>query len=112
MDTLSTSTLSKFETLVKQNELSQQVATQLYEVLNMCEIVLVCDDSGSMAAEIAEDGLVNNSRKTTRWSELKKLAAILIEFVTSINPNGLDIYFLNRGTYRNINDMCGLQNHF
>jgi hypothetical protein len=99
---------SKFEILVKQNELRPEVAKQLYDVLSMCDIVLVCDDSSSMAATIAEDSNPN-AKKTTRWMELKKLASVLIEFVTSVNPDGLDLYFLNRGVYPNIKEMIGLQ---
>jgi len=99
---------SKFEVLVKQHELNEIVTRQLYEVLNMCEVVLVCDDSSSMGAAIVED---NNpgAKKVTRWLELKKLASVVIEFVTSINSDGLDLYFLNRGVYPGIKDMTGLQ---
>lgn len=101
--------LTKFQLLVKQNELSPQVASQLQEVLSTCEIVLLCDDSGSMRSTIVEP---NSNKQTTRWLELKKLAAVIIDFVTAINPNGLDIYFLNRPTLRNVVDMSGLQNTF
>lgn len=98
--------LSKFDLLVKQNELLPQRALQLKEILTKCEIVLLCDDSESMSREIAEP---NSTKKTTRWLELKKLAATIIEFVTAINPDGLDIYFMNRALMRNVTDMSGLQ---
>lgn len=101
--------ISRFDLLVKQNELTPLVASQLREVLSTCEIVLLCDDSSSMKGSISEPG---STKKTTRWLELKKLASVIIEFVTAINPNGLDIYFLNRPTLRNVVDMNGLQSTF
>lgn len=101
--------VSRFDLLVKQNELTSQVATQLQQVVSTCEIVLLCDDSGSMKNTIIE---ANTNKQTTRWLELKKLAAVIIEFVTAINPTGLDIYFFNRPTLRNVTDMMGLQNTF
>lgn len=104
-----TQELSKFDLLVKQNELSPKVASQLKEVLSTCEIVLLCDDSGSMDSQISEP---NSNKKTTRWLELKKLASIIIEFVTSINPDGLDIYFLNRPLLRGVTEMTRLQTAF
>jgi hypothetical protein len=101
--------ISKFDLLVKQNELAPEVANLLRRVLSDCEIVLLCDDSTSMTRAIYEAG---SNKQTTRWLELKKLAAVVIEFVTAINPKGLDIYFLNRGTLANVVDMSGLQNTF
>jgi hypothetical protein len=100
---------SKFDLLVKQNELTPKVASQLKEILSTCEIVLLCDDSGSMKQSIAEP---NSNRTTTRWLELKKLASVIIEFVTAINPNGLDIWFFHRPTLRNVIDMNGLRETF
>lgn len=105
--------LTRFNQLVKQNELSQQVANQLYQVLSTCEIVMLCDDSDSMNKAICEEGTDPFApKRTTRWLELKRLAAILIDFVTSINPAGLDIYFLNRPTIANVTNVSGLQNTF
>lgn len=100
---------SKFDLLVKQNELTQTVASQLFHVLSNCEVCLLCDDSGSMGNTILEPG---SNKQTTRWMELKQLAAVVIEFVTAINPNGLDIYFFNRPILRNVVDMSGLQQTF
>ena len=105
---------SKFDKLVQMYELNPKVASQLKEVLSTCEIVLVCDDSGSMSSKVVEPGqdptVVN---QVTRWSELKKLAAEVIKFVTAINEtSGLDLYFLNRGIVKDITDISGLQSVF
>src|SRR5207249_4460492 len=53
-----------------------------------------------------------SKKKTTRWQELKRLAAALIEYVTSIQPAGIDLYFLNRGTLQNVHSVVGLQETF
>lgn len=105
--------LSRFDILVKNNELSPAVSNQLREVLTTCEIVLLCDDSSSMNQTIAEEGTDAFAvKKSTRWLELKKLASIMIDFITSINPKGLDIYFLNRPKICNVTDLSGLQSVF
>jgi hypothetical protein len=105
--------LTRFHQLVKQNELRPHVANQLYDVLASCEIVMLCDDSDSMNKAIAEEGTDPFAlKRSTRWQELKKLAAIIIDFVTAINPNGLDIYFLNRPAIRNVTNIAGLQSTF
>ena len=108
-------TISRFEALVKQNELTATVAEQLKQVLSTCDIVLLCDDSTSMNAEIKEEKGVAfgpPKPKMTRWLELKKLAHTVIEFTTAINPNGIDLYFLNRPKLTNVTDMKDMQATF
>lgn len=105
--------LTRFHQLVKQNELKSEIAEQLYNVLSTCEIVLLCDDSDSMNKAIAEEGTDPFApKRSTRWLELKKLAAIIIDFVTAINPDGLDIYFLNRPPLYRVTNTAGLQSAF
>lgn len=102
-------TESRYDQLVRQNELTKTVAEKLFKILSDCEIVLLCDDSGSMQNTIVEPA---TNKKTTRWLELKKLASVIIEFVTAINPNGLDIYFLNRPKLSNVTSTLTLQTVF
>ncbi|AYV76840.1 MAG: hypothetical protein Barrevirus1_62 [Barrevirus sp.] len=105
--------LDRFNQLVKQHELTKKVADDLQRVLTTCEIVLLCDDSGSMNSQISEEGADPfNPKKTTRWLELKKLAAALIDIITATNPEGLDIYFLNRDTVFGVNNMANLSATF
>jgi hypothetical protein len=104
---------SKFDDLVKRHELKEPVVSQLKNVLATCKIVLLCDDSSSMGNTIAEEGTDPFApKKSTRWLELKKLAAVIIEYVTAANPDGLDIHFLNRDSKLNVTDMTGLQSVF
>lgn len=101
---------TKFDLLVKRHELKPPVPEQLLSVLSKCKVVLLCDDSSSMKSAIAEEGTDPFAvKKSTRWLELKKLAAVIIEFVTATNPEGLDIHFLNRGKKLNVTNMEGLQ---
>jgi len=66
-----------------------------------------------MAQPIAEEGTDPFApKRSTRWLELKKLSATIIEFVTAISVNGLDIYFLNREKRSAVNSMIGLQTAF
>lgn len=105
--------LSRFEQFAKQKELNPGTAEQLRSVLSSCDVVVLCDDSDSMDQAIAEEGTDPFAQKrSTRWKELKKLAASIIEFVTAVNPNGLDIRFLNREGRNNVNSLIGLQSLF
>jgi hypothetical protein len=105
--------MTRFELFIKQKELNPVVANQLRDILSMCEIVLLCDDSDSMANPIAEEGTDPFApKRSTRWLELKKLVSVIIDFVTAVNPNGLDIYFLNRDKKCAVQSISGLQSIF
>jgi hypothetical protein len=86
-------------------EISKEMALRL-ETLNDFKIVFVFDDSSSMTTKDYHLGAI------TRWDELLKFAKISIEFATLFNPNGCDIYFFNRATYRNIKDHTQLEHIF
>ena len=104
---------SKFDRLVKLHELKPPIPQQLRDVLTKCKVVLLCDDSHSMNLFVTEEGAnAFTPKKTTRWTELMKLASVVIEFVTAVNDNGLDIHFLNRKSVYNVVDMTGLQQVF
>ncbi|AYV83947.1 MAG: hypothetical protein Hyperionvirus14_36 [Hyperionvirus sp.] len=110
---LPTPDLSRYNLLVKQYELKADVAEQLKQVLSKCEVVLLCDDSSSMGNAIAEENTDPFApKRSTRWLELKRLASKIIEFVTAINAEGLDIHFLNRTPILNVTTTTGLQNVF
>ena len=100
----------RFINLIKKLEVDQVMAADLYTVLSSCEIVLLCDDSGSMTATVApEPGAPPQAGPVTRWDQLKRFAATLIDFVTAINPEGLTITFLNRQGLSRVTGLAGLQ---
>ncbi|CAF4228861.1 unnamed protein product, partial [Adineta steineri] len=53
------------------------------------EIVIVCDDSGSMKTEV-------DDTERTRWDELREFVKIVLDIGVRYDSNGVDIYFLNR----------------
>lgn len=60
------------------------------------KIVVIADDSGSMASK-------TNSRiegVKTRWDELKLMCRLLVELYSTFNDDGIDIHFLNRNGIR------------
>lgn len=61
------------------------------------EIVIVCDDSGSMNTPI--DG-----HKRTRWDQLRDIVKLILEISVIFDSNGVDIYFLNQNPILNVKD--------
>lgn len=61
------------------------------------EIVIVCDDSGSMKTPI--DGT-----QRTRWNELCDIVKIVIRIGAMFDSHGVDVYFLNRQSHLNVTD--------
>ncbi len=62
--------------------------------LSAYEIVLLLDDSGSMASDCEDD--------KTRWQELQEVARIAIEIGCVLDESGVDIMFLNRAGLSNV----------
>ena len=78
------------------------------------EIVLLCDDSGSMGALI--DQKINTSdpfrRNMTRWDELRQYVTIVTDVAATLDANGLDIYFLNRPPITGVSSAQQIQGAF
>jgi hypothetical protein len=62
------------------------------------EVVMIADDSGSMAlgSDADIEGVV------TRWDELQLMCRLLVELYGMVNKKGIDIHFLNRDTVRHV----------
>ena len=69
------------------------------------EIIVLCDDSGSMNMHV--DGT-----NRTRWDELCYIVKLVIEIGTIFNPNGVDVYFLNREKTCGITDLKQIDHLF
>lgn len=104
-----TTPLTSFESLVKRHEIPADLVLLLKKYISKAEIVIICDDSYSMTSEIVDP---ITKKSTTRWMELKKLVAKLIEYTIALNEAGVELYFMNRGTVRNVKSMTGLQETF
>ena len=66
------------------------------------KIVFILDDSGSMNKTLEESPLNKGSFKATRWDELQEFIRISIEIASVVNPEGCDVYFLNRRMVKNV----------
>ncbi len=69
------------------------------------EIVIVCDDSGSMMRPI--DGT-----QRTRLDELRSIIETIAEIGVIFDSNGVDIYFLNRPPVLNVTDPADIARAF
>ncbi|WP_257266247.1 hypothetical protein [Endozoicomonas sp. ONNA2] len=99
-----TQRMLKLQKLADQYEFSNSAVCKLRQLENY-HIVVIADDSSSMthhARRVSEEdpfGYV-----PSRWDELCRRVGVIIDLATTLNKDGLDIYFFNRGTFRNITD--------
>ena len=91
-----------FQSIVGKYEISAMFADKL-QMLNGYKVVFIFDDSGSMNT-ILQDSPLNQpgQMKATRWDELKYFANISLEIASLFDPQGCDVFFLNRPPARNI----------
>lgn len=105
----------KFRQIVQRYEISALFAQKL-QILQSFKIVFLIDDSGSMNSNLQDSPLnnTNNLFKATRWDELQYFANISIEIASLFNPQGCDVYFLNRypSPVRNVINSAQLVNYF
>lgn len=99
----------KLDRIKRQYEISPYFARKL-EMLRGMEIVMLCDDSGSMTQVGSYDKQL--SRALTRWEELRQRTTIIMEIATIMDPDGIDIYFLNRSPAFGIRDVSQVDQLF
>ncbi len=97
-----------FDILISQNDISPTISKKLKKLLLVSEILILCDDNKSMNANIVNP--VSNN--TTRWNELKYLTSIVVDIVTSINNNNVNIYFTNNEQTHTISKKSELNDIF
>jgi hypothetical protein len=98
----------RYANILNQYEISSEFSNRLQTHLAMTKIVYVYDDSGSMNSVLSESPLNSGLFKATRWDELKNFSRVSIDLASIFNPEGIDIYFLNRPVARavkHINDL-------
>ncbi|CAF3375780.1 unnamed protein product [Rotaria sp. Silwood2] len=102
--------MANFNKFVNRYEISKAFADRLH-ALRGCEIVFICDDSGSMTAPIGE---MNDpfGKQVTRWDELKRIVSIVVDLANVFDPDGIDVYFLNREPIFHVHDSSELDNLF
>ncbi|CAF4037895.1 unnamed protein product [Rotaria sordida] len=92
--------MRKFQYLVDRYEINRDFATRL-RGLEGYEIVFIVDDSGSMNTPLGDISGPYN-RNPTRWDELRQTVSIVVDIASVFDPNGVDIFFLNRQPMRNV----------
>jgi hypothetical protein len=103
---------TRFAELVNKYEISRDFSDRLQKYLNSTKIVYIFDDSGSMNSILNDSPLNTGLMKATRWDELKNFSRISIDLANIFNPNGIDIFFLNRPPARNVKNMNDLEPYF
>ncbi|CAF1280531.1 unnamed protein product [Adineta ricciae] len=102
--------MQKFAQLAGQYEINRDFAARLRQ-LEGYEIVFLCDDSGSMATVVGTNGETFAVR-STRWEELKQIVLITVDIASVLDPDGLDIYFLNRPAVLHVKHSSQLESTF
>lgn len=94
--------MERFRNIVEKYSISMEFAMRLRE-LDGCEIVVILDDSGSMSNPVSKpnDPFVKSE---TRWQEAQHSAKIIVDIASVFDPDGIDIYYLNRHPILNIHN--------
>ncbi len=96
--------LAKLREICARYEIRPDFAAKLRQ-LEEFEIVALFDDSGSMATQVKPlPGAFQDpfSPIPTRWSEAKLHASITVDLAACLDPDGIDIRFLNRPGFSNV----------
>ena len=103
----------QLQDIINEHEINKKYAQKL-QILQDFKIVFILDDSGSMNTPLKESPLLSNNnnnnsnsslnKKITRWDELHYFSNIMLEIANLFNPNGCDVYFLNRTSNMNVKD--------
>lgn len=102
--------LDRFRDICRRYEISDLFASKL-RLLEGFEIIIVCDDSGSMQTKSDSKILQNPYGKIpTRWDELKYSIGVIIEISSILNDKftGVNVFFLNRSPVYNVMDISQL----
>jgi hypothetical protein len=94
--------LAKLRDVCARYEIRPDFAAKLRQ-LEEYEIVALFDDSGSMATQVKKTGWQDPFAPIpTRWSEAQLHATITVDLAACLDPDGIDIRFLNRPGFSRI----------
>jgi hypothetical protein len=82
--------------------IAKQYISKLRKLIGW-EIVIICDDSGSMAS--ASDAFPTSdpfAQKLSRFDELKRIVEQIMDIACVMDSDGTDVYFLNRPDAKNV----------
>jgi hypothetical protein len=89
--------MEKLRAVAGQHEIKPEWVAKLRQLEGM-GLALICDDSGSMNTPVHGGGSTRNaySKQHTRWDELCGTVCVIVELMTALNAEGVDVFFLNR----------------
>lgn len=79
--------LAQFQAIANRYEISDYFARKLRQ-LEGWEIVLICDDSGSMATPLQTRAQSAFAKAPTRWEELKGIVGIIVDIAAVMDKDG------------------------
>jgi len=106
--------LEKFKNIIIRYNINYDFAFRL-RALEGFEIAMILDDSSSMRTPTIDQNRENLSpfdRLPTRWDELKQTVSIVVDLAATLDPDGIDIYFLNRPPLLHVTDSSQLNETF
>ncbi|CAF1320800.1 unnamed protein product [Adineta ricciae] len=102
--------LPGLDEFVRRYEINPTFAERLRK-LKGYEIVFICDDSGSMTAPLGTN-INPYEQQRTRWDELKQTVSIVVDLASVFDPDGVDVYFLNREPMLHVRNSSELETIF
>ena len=106
--------LEKFKNIVQKYNINYDYAF-LLRTLEVFDIAMIIDDSSSMRTLSIDHSHQNVSpfdQFSTRWDELKQTVSIIVDLASTLSPDGIDIYFLNRQPLLHVTDSSQLHDAF
>lgn len=106
--------LARFKEIVTRYDISYDYAFRL-RALEGFEIVMILDDSSSMTTPVIDrnqQGVSPFAELPTRWDELKHIVSIVVDLAATLDPDGIDIFFLNRPPLLHVTDSTQLHEAF
>jgi len=106
--------LQKFKDIITKYNINYDFAFRL-RALEGFEIVMILDDSSSMYTpniDRNQKGISPFSQLPTRWDELRHVVSIVVDLASTLDPDGIDIYFLNRSPLLHVTDSSQLNETF
>jgi hypothetical protein len=98
--------LAKLRELCGRYEIRPDFATKLRQ-LESFEIVLLIDDSGSMATAVTvPPGADPYGPRPTRWTEVQRYCNTVVDLAAALDPDGIDVRFLNRPGFSHVTSMA------
>jgi hypothetical protein len=93
--------MAQLQKVVKMHNINEKFVRPLRKVSEF-DVVFLCDDSGSMQASVENPDAGPYDPEVTRWDELKCTACVVADIAGALDKDGMDFYFMNRGTLKNV----------